>query len=130
MDDIWFDEFIQRAQSPVKIRNITGEELLIKISQELLRFLMENRYLIIKIGKDKFQEFLKLAADNKVFDALVKIYENVSNANLIAQYQGNAVMLAEIAVQLEQERKFWMDFLMQIGGKMVGIALSTLVGGI
>jgi len=123
MDDQWFDNFISTITNPVSVNSST----VVQVEQSLISYLSDNRYLIVKIGQFRFKEFLDLAFNNKNFEALLKVYENVSNADLIAKYEGNAEKLAEIANSLEIERQFWMGLLQQVGGKLVSLALSTLL---
>ena len=100
---------------------------MITLSKELIKLIIQNRYQLEKVGENAFKQFLAKMSIGYSFEALVAIYSQLDNSALIEAYKTDTVKLAEIALQAQQDRDFWIDFAKQVGSKLVSVALGTLL---
>lgn len=131
LEDKWFDRMIQGARdsssSPIQVVDRDGNALLVKISESVIEYMVANRYMILKAGKDVFQKFLLLCSDGKDLAALKLVYSQMDTSDLLNQYKENAVMLAEVYKQDQEARAFWLQMATSLGGKIISLALTSLI---
>jgi hypothetical protein len=132
-DQKWVDGLITVLESavankkPIEFTGKLGTKITVEVKQELVDFLRENQSKLIRVGRRAFREFLMLWYEQKEFDALCVIYEQLDNSELIAKYQEDTVKLAEIAKQTQEDRDFWLTFGKQVGMRVVMGALGALI---
>jgi len=124
-NDQWFDDFISAAKGTSRTP-VTIDNQLVSIGEDLLLFIMINRYQIILVGKEIFQEFLFMASKGQTIEALQKIYSNLKTSDLLAQYQENAIILEEVDKQKIARGELFWSGLLQLG-KIIPTALIYLL---
>jgi len=131
LDDRWFDQMITGAtasqETPIAVKDRDGNDLQIKITTAVIEYMVANRFMILKVGKDTFKQFLLLCSDGQDLAALKLIYSNMDTAALINQYKENAVKLAEIYKQDQDTKAFWLQMATTLGGKLISLALGSLI---
>lgn len=133
MDHEWVDQFIDRLQqaadgnNPIRFEDDTGQQVVVAIQQQLVQLLRDNRMRLVRVGKNAFKDFLLLWHKQQQFEALVRIYDQLDNSELIDQYREDSAKLAEIAHQVQQDRDFWVSFGKQVGMRIVFGALGALL---
>ena len=118
------DSFMNKL--PIKTTNSTGQVVLVAIDQAIINFIKDNRVRLLQIGLDAFKNFLQLWMERKEFEAIVLVYQKLDNTELIAKYREDTIKLAELAVEIQAQRDFWISFGVKVGVKVVG-ALFTLL---
>jgi hypothetical protein len=130
-DDKWFDQMISGAtasqETPITVKDWDGNELKVKITNAVIEYMIANRFLILKAGRDVFKQFLLLCSKGQDLDALKLIYSEMDTSDLINQYKDNAVMLAEVYKQDQETKAFWLQMATTLGGKIISLALGALV---
>ena len=131
LDDKWFNQMVDAAKAsstnPIPVKDRDGNDLLVKVTQGVLEYMIANRYMIIKVGKDTFKQFLMLCSDGKDLAALKLIYSQMDTSDLINQYKDNAVKLAEVYKQDQETKAFWLQMATSLGGKIISLALQSLI---
>jgi len=131
LDDRWFDQMISRAttsqETPIAVKNKDGNDLQVSITNAFIEYMVANRFMILKVGKDTFKQFLLLCSDGQDLAALKLIYSNMDTTTLINQYKENAVKLAEIYKQDQDTKAFWLQMATTLGGKIISLALGSLI---
>jgi hypothetical protein len=130
IDDKWFDNFIDDAKrskdEPITV-NKDGEDLKISIQNAIIEYMVANRFIIVKVGRDTFKQFLLLLSKGQDIGALRVIYEQMDTSDLIDKYRENAVKLAEVYKQEQETRAFWLQLATSLGGKIITLALGALI---
>jgi hypothetical protein len=131
LDDRWFDQMISVASAsqnnPIAVKDKDGNDLQVQITKVVIEYMVANRFMILKVGKDTFKQFLLLCSDGQDLAALKLIYSNMDTAALINQYKENAVKLAEIYKQDQDTKAFWLQMATTLGGKLISLALGSLI---
>lgn len=131
LDDKWFDNMISGAtasqETPIAVKDRDGNDLQIKITNAVIEYMIANRFMILKVGKDTFKQFLLLCSDGQDLVALKLIYSNMDTTALINQYKENAVKLAEIYKQDQDTKAFWLQMATTLGGKLISLALGSII---
>ncbi len=131
MDDRWFDQMINGAtasqETPIAVKDRDGNDLQIQITNVVIEYMIANRFMILKVGKDIFKQFLLLCSNGQDLAALKLIYSNMDTAALINQYRENAIKLAEIYKQDQETKAFWLQMATTLGGKLISLALGSLI---
>ena len=131
LDEQWFDQMITRAtasqETPIQVKDKSGDDLQIQITTAVIEYMVANRYMILKVGKDVFKQFLLLCSDGQDLAALKLIYSGMDTSALINQYRDNAVKLAEIYKQDQETKAFWLQMATTLGGRLISLALGSLV---
>lgn len=131
LDDRWFDQMISGAtasqETPIAVKDREGNDLQVQITKAVIEYMVANRFMILKVGKDIFKQFLLLCSDGQDLAALKLIYSNMDTAALINQYKENAVKLAEIYKQDQDTKAFWLQMATTLGGKLISLALGSLI---
>jgi hypothetical protein len=131
IDDKWFDQMIrgaeQSASTPIGVKDRDGNELYVKITSSVIEYMVANRYMILKVGKETFKQFLEMCSNGKDLAALKLIYSQMNTSDLINQYRDNAVMLAEVYKQDQETKAFWLQMATSLGGKIISLALQSLI---
>lgn len=130
VNDQWFDSMIGSAkesqQTPLTVTK-DGSELKVEITNAVIEYMIANRFMIISVGKDTFKQFLLLCSNGQDIAALRLVYEKMDTSMLIDQYKDNAVKLAEVYKQDQANRAFWLQMATTLGGKIISLALGSLV---
>jgi predicted CoA-binding protein len=131
LDEQWFNNMISGAKdsqtTPITVKDINGNDLEVKITYAVIEYMIENRFMILTVGKDLFKQFLLLCSNGQDLAALKLIYSNIDTAVLINQYKENAVKLAEIYKQDQDTKAFWLQLATTLGGKIISLALGSLI---
>ncbi len=125
-DDKWFDNFIESTKRPIMVKNGV-QDIAVNISLELVQYMITNRYQIVKVGKQTFQDFLMLMSNGQQLEAIRTVYQGLSTSDLIAQYHENAIKVEEIIKQEQERREFWFQMAMSLGQKLIPLALGSLL---
>lgn len=132
-DQQWVDGLITVLESavtnkkPIEFTGKLGTKISVEVKQELVDLIRENQSKLIRVGKRAFKEFLMLWYEQKEFEALCAIYEQLDNTELIAKYKEDTAKLAEIAKQTQEDRDFWISFGKQVGMRVLMGALGALI---
>lgn len=133
----WVDDFITKLEDvsdsggKVTVRDPnTGHDVLVAVENDMLVFLIANRFRLAQVSYDAFENFLGLMEQKRDFEALVAIYQELDVSDLLDKYKEDSIKLAQIAQQAQADRDFWVQFIKQASEKMVFSALSVLIKGI
>jgi hypothetical protein len=131
LDEQWFDDMISGAtasqETPIAVKDRDGNDLQVQITNAVIEYMITNRFMILKVGKDTFRQFLLLCSNGQDLAALKLIYSGMDTAALINQYRENAVKLAEIYKQDQDTKAFWLQMATTLGGKLISLALGSLI---
>jgi hypothetical protein len=105
----------------------SGSIMTAKVEVGLLQLIQDNRARLSIIGQDTFKEAMLLISKQQEFDALVLIYEKLDNSELVEQFKTDSVKLAELAIQAQQNRAFWLNLLKQSAFKIIAAGLGALL---
>jgi len=131
LDDKWFDNMISGAtasqETPIAVKDRDGNDLQVQITNAVIEYMIANRFMILKVGKDTFKQFLLLCSNGQDLAALKLIYSGMDTTALINQYKENAVKLAEMYKQDQDTKAFWLQMATTLGGKLISLALGSLI---
>jgi hypothetical protein len=113
--------------SPIAVKDKEGNDLQVQITNAVIEYMIANRFMILKVGKDVFKQFLLLCSDGQDLAALKLIYGNMDTTSLINIYKENAIKLAEVYKQDQEMRAFWLQMATTLGGRIISLALGSLV---
>lgn len=133
----WVDDFITKLEEvsdsggKVIVRDPnTGHDITVAIRNDLLIFLITNRFRLAQVSYNAFKNFLGLLEKQKDFEALVTIYQELDISDLLDKYKEDSIKLAQLALQTQADRLFWVEFIKQAAEKIVFSALGVIVQGI
>ncbi len=66
----------------------------------------------------------------KDFEALVLIYQQLDNSSLLDKYKEDSIKLAEIAIQTQENRDFWMAFIQKAVQQSIISVLGVILKGL
>lgn len=127
--DSWVTNFINELED-AKLNGGQVElkdGLIISLGTDLINLIIQNRFQLERVGEEAFRNFLAMLSAGNNFDALVAVYSKLDTAALVQNFKTDTVKLAEIALQAQQARDFWVELAKQAGMKLVSTALSTLL---
>lgn len=129
MDTAWVQDLIDALQQALKDGKITfiippSEQVIMEVKADFIQMIIANRIKLEQIGEGAFKEFLKLKKEGKDFEALVVVYDALSTTELVEQFKEDSIKLAELARQIQETRKFWLQFSSQLGVKLATGLLS------
>ena len=101
----WVNEFLIKLEAAANnvLTVDLGNGLTIKaeITSELKDFFLENRFLLIKIGKETFKSFLFLISQKKDEDAFMLLLNKMNADELISRMNSNALSLGQYTTNVE-----------------------------
>jgi hypothetical protein len=133
MDTAWIQELIRVLEKALKddgkIKFVVppNEEILVEIKDEFVKLIKANQQRLAQIGKETFKRFLELKRDGRDFDALVTIYDALETTELVEKFKEDSIKLAELAKQIQETRKFWLNFAGQFGVRLAMGLLSLVI---
>jgi len=131
LDEGWFDQMITRStesqNSPITVKDRDGSDLQVKITNAVIEYMVANRFMILKAGRDTFKQFLYLCSSGQDLAALKLIYQKMDTSILVNMYADNAVKLAEIYKQDQETKAFWIQMATTLGGKIISLALGSII---
>lgn len=125
----WVDGLILTLDQKKQISFVdtVGQTVVVTVEKTVVDFIRDNQARLLLIGYDIFKEFLGLLAKRQEFDALVLVFSQLDNSELINKYKEDTVKLAEIAVEIQANCDFWIVFGKQVGFKVAGALLTLLI---
>lgn len=133
MDSSWVTDLLSVIENALKndgkitFKLPNGDEVTEVITLEIYQLLVKNQHMLIKIGLMAFSDFLKLKSEGRDLEALEKIYSQLSVQELVDLATANAIQMELLAKQIQETRKFWVDFALQVGVKLATGLLGALL---
>ena len=133
MSDSWVSGLIDQLDNAVVKGGVinwtddSGQQIQTAITIQLVDLIRKNKDRLLRIGQKAFHEFLLLMMKQQDFDALVVVYNQLDNSDIIDAYKEDSIKLAEIAKQTQDDRDFWIWFGKQVGTRIVFGAIGALI---
>jgi hypothetical protein len=133
VDVNWLDSLIETLEQylltgkKIEWKDWDGKIIITKVKKELVDIIKENRASLLRMGQQVVREFFSLMGQGRDLAALIKIYNELDNSELILKYKEDTIKLAEIAAQTQQDRAFWRGLAMTVGMRVAFGVIGTLI---
>jgi len=133
MADDWIQDLITvltkalKDDGKIQFSKPDGKTVVIKIGKDVITLIQQNRHRLIQVGKQTFEDYLLAKSRGEEFDALVLIYDKIDIVELVEKAKENAAQLKELAVRIQETRRFWLAFGKQVGTKVAMGLLSIIL---
>jgi DNA-binding LacI/PurR family transcriptional regulator len=129
----WISELINKLENiilsggEVSWTDNVGNTVTAVVTDTIVSMLRENYAHLMLISINAFKNFMSLMYQQRDFEALVVIYEELDTSELVNRYKEDTIKLAEIARQAQEERDFWVSFGKEFGTRLLFGAISVLL---
>lgn len=130
MDTTWVDQFLAKltaASDNILKVDIGGTTIKAEISDDLKQFFLENKSLLVRVGKEAFGNFLFLIHQNKDEQAFMILLAKMDADELIAALKQEASEMAAYNALMEKFISQVKKLLVSTGLRLASKALLALL---
>ena len=129
-DFTWVDEFLAKLENTkngILEVQIGGTKIAAVLSDDLRIFFVENKDLLVRIGRDNFAAFLMYISQKKEEEAFMVLLQKMSVDQMIANLKGELSSLQQYNNDMDQFTKKLKQFVLSV---LLPLTAKVLLGAL